>query len=368
MAGLRLSSQSTVKLLAKLIFLPLTLLTSGGCDRVDGLSPDTVLPIIIGHRGASGERPEHTRAAYELAIEQGADYIEPDLVMSKDGILMVRHENEISQTTNIATKRQFASRFTSKVIDGQEISGWFTEDFTFDELKTLRAKERLPELRNSNRDYDNEFSIMSFEEVLKFVQLMERRTGRVIGVYPELKHPSYFKSIGLPQDELLVQELNSFGYRDASDAVFIQSFEVSILQTLSEATDIRLIQLIGDKGTPPDQPNLNFADMVTQDGLRRVARYADGIGVDKSHVITRNILGRLGAPSQVVDIAHKNNLLVHVWTFRAENYFLPEGMKSSLDPAQWGDMKAEIKAYRDAGVDGLFTDHPDLAVTALNEY
>lgn len=363
-----LSFQFTAKSLLKVFFLPLILLSSGGCDRTDGLSADSALPIIIGHRGASGERPEHTRAAYELAIEQGADYIEPDLVMSKDGILMVRHENEISQTTNVATKRQFAARFTTKVIDGQEISGWFTEDFTYNELKTLRAKERLPELRNRNRDYDNEFSIMSFQELLKFVQLMERRTGRVIGVYPELKHPSYFKSIGLPQDQLLVKQLNSFGYRDASDAVFIQSFEVGTLETLSEATDIRLIQLIGGEGTPPDRPNLNFSDMVTAAGLRRIARYADGIGVDKSHIIGRNILGRLGGPSGVVKNAKSLDLLVHAWTFRGENYFLPEGMKSSLNPAEWGDMKREIKAYRDAGVDGFFTDHPDLALTALNEY
>lgn len=363
-----LSFQFTAKSLLKVFFLPLILLSSGGCDRTDGLSADSALPIIIGHRGASGERPEHTRAAYELAIEQGADYIEPDLVMSKDGILMVRHENEISQTTNVATKRQFAARFTTKVIDGQEISGWFTEDFTYNELKTLRAKERLPELRNRNRDYDNEFSIMSFQELLKFVQLMERRTGRVIGVYPELKHPSYFKSIGLPQDQLLVKQLNSFGYRDASDAIFIQSFEVGTLETLSEATDIRLIQLIGGEGTPPDRPNLNFSDMVTAAGLRRIARYADGIGVDKSHIIGRNILGRLGGPSGVVKNAKSLDLLVHAWTFRGENYFLPEGMKSSLNPAEWGDMKREIKAYRDAGVDGFFTDHPDLALTALNEY
>lgn len=356
--------------MAKLSALPLLLSSTlflNGCERVEGLSPDTVLPIVIGHRGASGERPEHTRIAYELAIEQGADYIEPDLVMSKDGILVVRHENEISQTTNVATKRQFASRYTTKVIDGVEVSGWFTEDFTFKELKTLRAKERLPDLRKANRDYDNEFTIMSLEELLKFIQVMEKRTGRVIGIYPELKHPSYFKSIGLAQDELLVQELNSFGYRDASDAVFIQSFEVGILQSLSEATDIRLIQLIGDKGTPPDRPNMNFADMVKAIGLRNIARYADGVGVHKNYIIGRNILGRLDVPSDVVKNAHAQKLLVHAWTFRAENYFLPEGLKSSLNPMEWGDMKSEIKAYRDAGLDGFFTDHPDLAVTALSE-
>lgn len=357
------------KSLGRIMMLSLLAVSVGGCSQAnEGLSEDRPLPIIIGHRGASGERPEHTRAAYTLAIEQGADYIEPDIVVSKDGILIVRHENNITQTTNVSTKPQFESRFTTKVIDGKEESGWFTEDFTYRELKSLRAKERLDELREPNRDYDNEYAILSFEEFLKLVQRLEQRTGRVIGIYPELKHPSYFKSIGLPQEELLLKQLAIFGYHDASDAVFIQSFEVGVLEKLSETTDIRLIQLIGEEGTPPDQPNLNFADMVTPAGLRRIAEYAAGVGVHKSYVIDRNILGRMDVPTDLVKNAHANDLLVHGWTFRAENYFLPEGMKSSLNPSERGDMSAEIKAYRDAGVDGFFTDHPDLALTALNEY
>lgn len=353
-------------ILSILSFLSLSL---GGCGNAEsGLSEEVVLPIIIGHRGASGERPEHTRVAYELAIEQGADYIEPDLVLSKDGILMVRHENEISQTTNVSTKRQFADRFTTKIIDGQEISGWFTEDFTYNELKTLRAKERLAELRPANRDYDNEFSIMSFEEVLKFIQRMEQKTGRVIGVYPEMKHPSYFKSIGLPHQETLLKQLNIFGYRDASDAVFIQSFEVGPLKTLSNATDIRLVQLVHDEYPPPDRPNITAEAMISPAGLKRIAAYADAIGAAKSLVIGRNLLGRLDTPTSLVKNAHDNGLLVHIWTMRAENYFLPEGMKSSLNLRELGDLKSEIRAYRDAGVDGFFTDHPGLALEAFNEY
>ncbi len=351
--------------------LSLLLLILTSCDdgnAQSGLYSQSVLPIIIGHRGASGERPEHTEAAYRLAIEQGADYLEPDIVVSKDGILMVRHENEIGRTTNVSTKEEFASRYTTKVIDGKEITGWFVEDFTYNELKTLRSKERNTELRPSNRDYDNEFAILSFEELLKLIQRLEQRTGRVIGIYPELKHPNYFKSIGLPQQETLLKQLNIFGYRDSSDAVFIQSFEVGVLEQLSEATDIRLIQLIGTEGSPPDRPNLLFADMVTPAGLSRIAKYADGVGVHKSFVINRNIFGRLNAPTDLIKNANAKELLVHAWTFRAENYYLPEGLKSSLKRTELGDMKTEIKAFRDAGIDGFFTDHPELAVTALTEY
>ncbi len=348
------------------LFLALGACSNGNAES--GISEEVVLPIIIGHRGASGERPEHTRAAYELAIEQGADYIEPDLVVSKDGILMVRHENEISGTTNISTKREFADRYTTKIIDGQEISGWFTEDFTYNELKTLRAKERLAELRPANRDYDNEFNILSFEEVLKFVQRMEQKTGRVIGIYPEIKHPAYFKSIGLPHQDTLLKQLNIFGYRDASDAVFIQSFEVGSLKELSNATDIRLVQLVHDKHAPPDQPNLTPDVMTSPSGLKNIAAYADVIGVAKSLVIDRTLMGRLAVPSDLVKNAHANDLLVHIWTIRAENYFLPEGMKSSLDPIALGDLKSEVRAYREAGVDGFFSDHPGMALEAFNEY
>lgn len=358
----------SLSLFFKCLIIVLPLSAAGCSDDADGFSSDTAIPIIIGHRGASGERPEHTAAAYRLAIEQGADYLEPDIVVSKDGILMVRHENEIGATTNVSTKEEFASRYTTKIIDGKEVTGWFTEDFTYNELKTLRARERLRELRADNRDYDNEYEILSFEELLKLIQRLEQRTGRVIGIYPELKHPSYFKSIGLPQQETLLKQLNIFGYRDASDAVFIQSFEVGILEKLSEATDIRLIQLIGPEGSPPDKPNLLFADMVSPDGLSRIAKYADGVGVHKSYVIDRNVLGRLSAPTDLIKNAKSRELLVHGWTFRAENYFLPEGLKSSLELDELGDMKTEIKAYRDAGIDGFFTDHPELAVMALTEY
>lgn len=358
----------SLPILLKCFIIALPLSFVGCSDNVDGFSADTAIPIIIGHRGASGERPEHTRAAYTLAIEQGADYLEPDIVVSKDGILMVRHENEIGATTNVSTKEEFASRYTTKVIDGKEITGWFAEDFTYNELKTLRSKERLRELRAGNRDYDNEFDILSFEELLKLIQRLEQKTGRVIGIYPELKHPSYFRSVGLDPQDTLLKQLSIFGYRDSSDAVFIQSFEVGALEKLSEKTDIRLIQLIGPEGSPPDRPNILFSDMVKPSGLSRIAKYADGIGVHKSYVIDRNVLGRLNGPTDLVKNAKARELLVHAWTFRAENYFLPEGLKSSLDPTELGDMKSEIKAYRDAGIDGFFTDHPELALMALTEY
>ena len=356
---------------ARLAILSLSLAALSSCsdgNAESGLSEQVVLPIIIGHRGASGERPEHTQAAYELAIEQGADYIEPDLVVSKDGILMVRHENEISGTTNISTKPEFADRYTTKIIDGRELSGWFTEDFTYNELKTLRAKERMTEIRPDNRDYDNEFDILSFEELLKFVQRMEQKTGRVIGIYPEIKHPAYFKSIGLPHQDTLLKQLNIFGYRDASDAVFIQSFEVGALKELSDATEIRLVQLVHDTYAPPDKLEWTPDVMISPAGLKNIANYADAIGIAKSLVIDRTLLGRLDTPSDLVKNAHANDLLVHIWTMRAENYFLPEGMKSSLDPIALGDLKSEIRAYREAGVDGFFSDHPSIALEAFNEY
>ncbi len=322
-------------------------------------------PIIIAHRGASGERPEHTLAAYALSIEQGADFIEPDLVLTRDGILVARHENEISETTDVADKPEFADRKMVKMIDGQRHEGWFTEDFTLAELKTLRAKERLPQLRAANAAYDGQFEVPTFEEILQLVQQQEKQGGRRIGVYPETKHPSYFASIGLPHERALLSLLAKYGLNSADDPVFIQSFEVGNLIALDKITKIRLVQLVASEAGPPDIDGQTYAAMITADGLKKIASYADGIGPSKDLVIGRNAIGQLGAPTGLVAAAHKVGLLVHPWTFRRENYFLPNDFKSGIDPREPGDLAGEVHAYVAAGVDGLFSDNPDQAVAAI---
>lgn len=324
-------------------------------------------PIIIAHRGASGERPEHTLAAYQLAIEQGADFIEPDLVLTKDGILVVRHENEISGTTDVADKPEFADRKTIKMIDGESLEGWFTEDFTLAELKTLRAKERLPELRAANMQYDGRFEIPTFEEVLQLLEAHAAESGRRIGVYPETKHPSYFKGLGLGHDEPLLKLLQRYGYDSRDDPVFIQSFEVGNLKALNKKTDVRLVQLVASEGGPPDDQGLTYASMLSPDGLTEIAAYADGIGPSKDLVISRNAIGKLSASTGLVEAAHQAGLVVHPWTFRRENYFLPTDFKSGIDPRDPGDLAGEIRAFVAAGVDGLFSDNPAQAVPAAKQ-
>ncbi len=320
--------------------------------------------IVIAHRGASGERPEHTIASYTLAIQQGADFIEPDLVLTKDGVLVARHENEISETTNVADKAEFADRKTTKTIDGQKMTGWFTEDFTLAELKTLRAKERLPQLRKANMAYDGQFEIPTFQEILELAKAQSAATGRTIGVYPETKHPSYFASIGLPHAAPLLAILTKFGHTQKSAPVFIQSFEVENLKALRPKTKLRLIQLMDEKGSPADRSDLTYPQMATAEGLKTVATYADGVGPNKALVIPRTILGNLGEPTTLVTDAHKVGLAVHPWTFRRENYFLPLAQKSGIDPRDVGDVETEIKAFLAAGVDGIFSDNVTEAVSA----
>lgn len=319
--------------------------------------------IIIAHRGASGERPEHTIAAYALAISQGADYIEPDLVLTSDGVLVARHENEITETTDVATKPEYADRKTSKTIDGHQMTGWFTEDFTLAELKTLRAKERIPQLRKANMAYDGQFEIPTFEEILELASSESARTGRRIGIYPETKHPSYFASIGLPHEAPLLALLARYGYTEKTDPVFIQSFEIGNLEALRPKTKLRLIQLIDAEGGPADRKT-SYAEMLEPARLKMMAFYADGIGPNKSLVIPRNILGLLGEPTSLVADAHAAGLAVHIWTFRRENYFLPLGQKSGINPASHGDLESEIRTFLKAGVDGLFSDNPAQAVAA----
>lgn len=317
--------------------------------------------IIIAHRGASGERPEHTIASYTRAIEQGADYIEPDLVLTKDGVLVARHENEISETTNIAEKREFANRKTSKTIDGEKMTGWFTEDFTLDELKTLRAKERLPQLRKDNMAFDRQFEIPTFEEILTLAK------AHNVGVYPETKHPSYFASIGLPHEAPLLAMLTRFSHVTKDAPIFIQSFEVENLKALRPKTKLRLIQLMDDTGSPADRSDMTYTQMATAEGLKIVATYADGVGPNKAMVIPRTLIGNLGTPTTLVADAHKVGLAVHPWTFRRENYFLPLAQKSGVDPRGIGDVQAEMKAFLATGIDGIFSDNVAEAVSARGQ-
>lgn len=312
----------------------------------------TLHPIIIAHRGASGERPEHTLAAYALAIAQGADFIEPDLVSTKDGVLVARHENEVSGTTDVAARAEFAARRARKWIDGVEVEGWFTEDFTLAELKALRARERLPALRPANAAYDGLFEVPTFAEILA----LAAEAG--VGVYPETKHPSYFRAIGLPLEETLFREVDAAGLDRADAPLFIQSFEVANLQALRTTTHAPLVQLIAAEGAPAcgGPP---YAAMITPEGLRAVAAYADAIGPDK-----RLVTGLDGAPTRLVKDAHAAGLLVHPWTYRAENQFLASQLRRGDDPAAHGDLAVELAQAFAAGVDGLFCDFPGMAVAA----
>ena len=328
------------------------------------------LPIVIGHRGASGYRPEHTLAAYKLAIDMGADYIEPDLVSTKDHVLVARHENEISGTTDVADHPEFADRKTTKTIDGVAVTGWFTEDFTLAELRTLRAKERLPDIRPANTAFDGLYQIPTFQQV---INLAKRRQ---VGIYPETKHPTYFRSIGLPLEEPLLATLRASGYRGSNAPVFIQSFEVGNLKALSRKTRLPLVQLLDATGRPYDfvvsgDPR-TYADLATPEGLAEIATYADGIGPNKNLIVPRDAQNRLTSPTTLVRDAHRVGLLVHPWTFRRENTFLPEDFRQG-NPASpvylqaTGDFPAELRLFYKLGIDGLFTDNPDVAVAVRHE-
>ncbi|BBE33687.1 glycerophosphoryl diester phosphodiesterase [Sphingosinicella microcystinivorans] len=329
--------------------LSLSLMLASGVNAADR-------PIVIAHRGASGLLPEHTIAAYTRAIDDGADFIEPDLVPTRDGVLVARHENEISGTTDVASRAEFEDRKTTKTIDGASVTGWFTEDFTLAELKTLRARERLPELRGTAND--GRFVIPTLDEIITLAK------ARGVGIYPETKHPSYFASIGLPLEATLIAALDAAGWRDAAAPVFIQSFEVNNLKQLNTMTGVRLIQLVAAEGGPADGARGSYAEMLTPEGLKAVAAYADGIGPEKTLVIPRGADMRLAAPTRLVADAHAAGLKVHPWTFRAENYFLPADHRKGEDPRAHGDLVGEIRAYLAAGIDGLFSDFTAEAVTA----
>jgi glycerophosphoryl diester phosphodiesterase len=299
--------------------------------------------IVIAHRGASGERPEHTIESYRLAIEQGADYIEPDLVMTRDGALIARHENEIGGTTDVAMHPEFTSRRRTQVIDGESMTGWFTEDFTLAEVKSLRARERLGELRPKNREFDGQFTVPTFDEIMRLAGAanLRRRADNRIGVYPETKHPAHFAALGLPLEAALLQTLERHGYGAAGSPVFIQSFDPRNLRELRAVTRLPLVQLLEHE----------LGDM------RLIAEYADAIGIAKSLATLEAVQG-----------AHALKLKVHVWTFRAENEFLPDDLRAGTAAAAHGDLPKEIERYLRRGMDGFFTDFPAIGVRVRDAY
>lgn len=382
--------------LAVLLGLGLTACGNGSDDTPTGANPaskwntlDGKAPLVIGHRGASGYRPDHTLASYQLAIEQGADFIEPDLVITKDGVLVARHEPNIKDTTNVADKPEFANRKTRRMVDGVEEEGWFVNDFTLAEIKTLRAKQPLPAERGTA--YDNLYEIPTLDEVIALAKAQSTRLGRTIGIYPETKHPTYHADLGLKLEDRLLATLNREGWNQKSSPVIIQSFEVGNLQYLRSKTNVRLVQLYdADDLTPAGTlvtsspydftrsgDRRTYADLITPQGLQFVKSYADGIGPWKPYLIPSKAI-RLTADGKVADAnndgrvderdrvmlpatdvvknAHSAGLVVHPYTFRNE----PRRLASDFA----GDPVAEYRLFYQLGVDGLFTDFPDTAVAA----
>jgi glycerophosphoryl diester phosphodiesterase len=350
-----------------------------GCVHVTALTtaernPVRMGPLVIGHRGVAGYRPEHTLASYELAARMGADFIEPDLVSTKDHVLVARHENEIGGTTDVSAHPEFADRRTTKVIGGKIIIGWFTEDFTLAELKTLRAKERLPQLRRENTMYDGWFEIATFGEVLALRERLSKELYREIGVYPETKHPTYFRSIGLDLETPLVQQVRGAGLDTATAPNFIQSFELTNLVDLRErfGVNARLVFLTSAGGAPYDLASTGdpttYADLTTAAGMRSISGIVDGIGPDKSQIIPRNVSGKLTSPTTLVSDAHAAGLLVHPYTFRAENTFLPADFRVGANATAHGRAIDEQVQFLHTGIDGFFTDQSDIGVIARAEF
>jgi glycerophosphoryl diester phosphodiesterase len=363
---------------------PLLSLTAGcalgltGCKEDEIVDPPPPKPLVIGHRGASALRPEHTLAAYRKAIEDGADVIEPDLVSTKDGVLVARHENEISTTTNVSTVTKFASRRVTKVIDGVQVNGWFTEDFTLAELKELRARERIPDIRPDNRTYNDQFEVPTLAEVIALAKEMSATTGRTIHIYPETKHPTYFQQIGLPMEDKLIETLNADDFTKNTATVFIQSFETANLKELNQKIGTtrpnwKLVQLLDDKTKWPYDFTVagdrrTYADLATEAGINEIATYADGVGPYKLHIINVDSAGNFQTPSGVIGFAHAKNLIVHSWTFRPENNFLPTPLKTTGTAATRNPAGSvtEIQEYLKAGLDGFFTDDPAVGRQAVD--
>jgi glycerophosphoryl diester phosphodiesterase len=353
-----------------------------GCK--DDSTPDDPTPakaLVVGHRGASALRPEHTLASYKKAIEDGADVIEPDLVSTKDGVLVARHENDITGTTNVAEVAKFASRKTTKTIDGVQIKdAWFTEDFTLDELKELRARERIPQTRPGNTQYNDQFEIPTLTEVIALAKEMSVTAGRTIHIYPETKHPTYFQSIGLPLEDRLITALKADAFTASQATVYIQSFEVANLKSIrakigTSQPNWKLVQLIDAAAKAPYDfvaagDTRTYADLLTADALLQIATYADIVSPYKLNLIGVDAAGAFQEPADVIRNAHTAKLLVHSWTFRPENAFLTAPLKAAgpdttRNPA---GLITEIQTYLKAGLDGFFTDDPAVGRQAVDTY
>ena len=316
--------------------------------------------MIIGHRGACGYRPEHSGAAYSLAIELGADAVEPDIVSSRDGVLVIRHENEISSTTDVASRAEFAAKHTTKVIDGVEQAGWFTEDFLWDELATLRARERMPRLRPESAAFDGEFGILRLSDLIAFLDEESERTGRQLTMVAEIKHATHFESIGLPLDDLFATELAAWS---TPERLIVESFEQSVLGKVRDrGIAARFVMLIDAHGSPADRPEHAYSEYVSDAGLARLADEVDGISVPATMLDAGD--ASIAAAHPLVDRAHDHGLAIYTWTLRPENEFLTQPWRRGSDPAQWGDWRGSFAATLATGVDGVFADHPDLAIEA----
>jgi len=345
-----------------------------------GCKGDEGRVLVVGHRGASALRPEHTLEAYRKAIEDGADIIEPDLVSTKDGVLVARHENEISGTTNVAEVAKFADRKKTKTIDNMQFTGWFTEDFTLAELKELRARERIPQQRPGNTQYNDQFEIPTLAEVITLAKDMSAKTGRTIHLFPETKHPTYFQTVGLPLEDQLISDLKANDFSARKATVYIQSFEVANLKALREKIggsqpNWKLVQLMEDRARRPYDFTVagdtrTYGDLMTEAGMKEIATYAQGVGPAKRSIIDVDSAGNFQAPSDLVRNAHAVDLLVFPYTFRPENAFLTaplkaEGPDSTRNPS--GSV-AEIQAYLEAGIDGFFTDDPAVGRQAVDTF
>ena len=333
---------------------------------------------LFAHRGCSAQRPEHTLAAYVLAMHQGADYIEPDLVCTKDGVLVARHENNLTETSDVSRRAEFANKRTTKTIDGVKQEGWFVEDFTLVELKRLRAIERLPLVRVANTAFDGQYQIPTFDEVIEAVAAESQATGRVIGLVPELKHSTHHNSLGLNVEEILVKTIEAHTYSRFAP-LEIQSFEVSNLKVLrgmlGKRRNLRLMQLVDAANMRPGDAvasgsSTTYADMISPKGLRAVAQYADVVAPSQRMVIPLDADQKLAPPSRLVADAHEAGLLVHTWTFRPENRFLAADFRSQAGENARHDegSVAEMQTYMAAGIDGFFTDDSGLGATAIKSF
>ncbi|TBO59040.1 glycerophosphodiester phosphodiesterase [Streptomyces kasugaensis] len=331
------------------------------------------VPLIIGHRGASGYRPEHTFGSYQLALDMGADVIEQDLVPTKDGHLLCRHENDITATTDVSAHPEFADRKTTKTIDGQQLTGWFTEDFTLAEIKTLRAKERIPGNRQHNTLYDGRWEVPTFDEVLRWADREGRKRGRPVWLHVETKHPTYFRKLGLGLEERIAKALRAYGRHRKNSPNFLQSFEPGSIQRLGRLVDCPKVVLLSTLTSRPwdfveaGDPR-TVADLVTPRGLRWIAGFAEGIGPDLTVIIPRDKDNKLGKPTRVVKDAHAAGLVLHPYTVRNENTFLPADHRRGTDPNAYGDAFGVFRAYLATGIDGLFSDNPDTALLAAAEF